>query len=106
MGSDQFKFDSGKPKISLVPPQIIRDIAAVREYGVNKYGAKESWRNVSLERYIDAYMRHNLCFMENPWAKDSESGLYHYQHSACNMAFICELMSLEEDVLRVERGEF
>ena len=25
-------------------------------------------------------------------AKDAESGIEHYKHMACNMAFICELM--------------
>lgn len=31
------KADEGKPKLSLVPTQIIRDIAVVREYGIEKY---------------------------------------------------------------------
>ena len=33
------KDDMGKAKLSLVPVQIIRDIAVVREYGTEKYHA-------------------------------------------------------------------
>ena len=40
------KADSGKPRISLVPTQIIRDIAAVREYGNQKYGDPEDGEDV------------------------------------------------------------
>lgn len=31
------KADAGKPKLSLVPVEIIRDIARIREYGNGKY---------------------------------------------------------------------
>lgn len=48
------KRDAGKLKLSLVPPQIIADIAKVREFGCEKYGDPESWRGVDRARYIDA----------------------------------------------------
>ena len=95
-GNQDIKSDYGKPQISLVPPQIIRDIAEVREYGVKKYGSKESWRDVSVERYINALLRHTLLFMEDPDGVDEESGIKHYKHIACNLAFLCELMKGEE----------
>ena len=44
------------------------------------------------ERYIDAFYRHWLSFIEDNNSKDAESGIEHYKHMACNMAFICELM--------------
>lgn len=89
------KADRGKPRLSLVPTQIIRDIAQVREYGVEKYGAPESWRLVERERYVDALLRHALAYWENPKGVDAESGLAHYKHMACNLAFLCE-MELEK----------
>ena len=91
------KDDKGKLKLSLVPVQIIRDIAEVREYGTKKYHAPDNWKQVELQRYIDAFYRHWLCFIEDKHSKDSESGIEHYKHMACNMAFICELMEGEED---------
>ena len=87
------KADNGKPKLSLVPPEVIRDIARVREYGNNKYpeGGKDNWKNVEPERYRDALFRHLLAYLENPSGVDEESKLPHLWHLACNVAFLCEL---------------
>lgn len=87
------KADNGKPKLSLVPPEIIRDIARIREYGNNKYpeGGKDNWKNVEPERYRDALFRHLLAYLENPEGVDEESNLPHLWHLACNVAFLCEL---------------
>ena len=86
------KADAGKPKLSLVPSQIIYEIAKVREYGNNKYpeGGKDNWKEVEIERYIDAAYRHFLAVVEDPLSKDEESGLHHLSHLACNIAFLCE----------------
>lgn len=92
INSQQFKYDNGKFKPALVPTQIIRDIAEVREYGVKKYKDPDNWKNVELERYINAFYRHWLAFIDNPKSVDEESGIEHYKHAACNMAFICELI--------------
>lgn len=91
MTNQIIKADAGKPRISLVPTEIIRAIARVREYGVNKYGKKESWRDVEPERYRDALLRHVLLWMEDPHGKDLESGLRHIEHIACNVAFLLEV---------------
>ena len=94
MNNQSVKADVGKPKLSLVPSQIIWDIAEVREYGNKKYpeGGKDNWKRVEMERYVDALYRHFLAFVENPWSRDSESGIFHYKHMACNMAFISWMM--------------
>lgn len=94
ISNDQtIKADAGKPKLSLVPPEIIRDIARIREYGNNKYpeGGKDNWKNVEPERYRDALFRHLLAYLENPESVDEESNLPHLWHLACNVAFLCEL---------------
>lgn len=86
------KADTGKLQISLVPTQIIRDIAEVRMYGNNKYHDPDNWKTVELQRYIDALLRHTLAFVDDIDSVDAESGIPHYRHMACNMAFICEMM--------------
>jgi hypothetical protein len=86
------KDDKGKLRLSLVPTQIIRDIAQVREYGCEKYHDPENWRQVEMRRYIDAFYRHWLKFIEDPNAIDEESGIEHYKHCACNLSFICEML--------------
>lgn len=85
------KADAGKLQITLVPRQIIRDIAEVRMYGNKKYGDPENWRSVSPERYRDALMRHLLAYLDDPDSADDESGLPHLWHAACNIAFLCEM---------------
>ena len=89
------KADAGKPNLTLVPTQIIRDIAEVREYGNRKYGSRDNWKNVELERYIAALYRHLLEMVEDPLSVDSESKIEHYKHIACNAAFICEMLKGE-----------
>ena len=85
------KYDSGKPKLTLVPTQIIYDIARVREYGIKKYGDPDNWKKIEVERYRDAAYRHFLAYINNPEGFDEESHLPHLAHLACNIAFLCEM---------------
>lgn len=85
------KADADKPKLTLVPQQIIFDVARVREYGLKKYGTSESWKSVDIQRYRDATYRHFLAYLKDPHGVDDESGLSHLSHLACNIAFLCEL---------------
>ena len=87
------KADAGKPRLTLIPLQILYDIAKVREYGCNKYpeGGTENWRKVDIQRYRDAAFRHFVEYLNEPSGIDEESGIYHLAHLACNIAFLCEL---------------
>ena len=99
VNADQLiKADGGKPKLSLVPTEIIFDIARVREYGCNKYpnGGPNNWMLVEPERYRDAAFRHLLAYIKDPHGKDEESGLPHLWHLACNVAFLCELEKIRK----------
>lgn len=104
MIGDKNKHDAGKPRPSLVPPEIIWAIAAVREYGVSKYGDTQSWRKVEAERYQDAAYRHWLRYLAEPEGKDEESGLPHLWHVACNVAFLVAMEVTDED-LHSDRGK-
>lgn len=90
--NQEAKSDAGKPRLSLVPMQIVWDIAEIREYGIKKYKDPDNWKRVELDRYVDALLRHTLAFMDIYDSVDKESGLAHYKHMACNMAFICAMM--------------
>ena len=89
--SQEAKADAGKPDLTLVPRQIIWDVAEVREYGNRKYHSPDNWKQVDVNRYRAAAFRHFLAYLDNPHGKDAESGIEHYKHLACNIAFICEL---------------
>lgn len=89
------KDDAEKLPVSAVPPQIILDIAEVRQYGIRKYpeSGKTRWKEITPERWFDAYLRHTLAMWQDGLdAIDKESGIPHRKLAAANLAFICELM--------------
>ena len=99
-GSQDAKADAGKLPMNLVPTQINRDIAQVRQYGNAKYGDPDNWRKVEKIRYVAALERHLLAYKDylngDDDGLDKESGIEHYKHMACNMAFICEMERWEK----------
>lgn len=92
MNNQEAKADAGKLDLTLVPTKAIRDCAIVREYGNKKYGSRDNWKQVSVERYTAALYRHLLAFIEDPHGVDEESGIQHYKHLLCNACFISALM--------------
>ena len=99
MNDQTAKADAGKARLTLVPRQIIWDIAAIREYGNRKYGDPENWRQVEPERYRDAAYRHFMSYLDDPASVDEESHLPHLWHLACNIAFLCEMEEQSIDTL-------
>jgi len=85
------KADAHKPRLSLMPHEIIFAVVAVREFGLTKYPDKDSWKQVSKERYNDALLRHLMAYLADPDKKDDESGLPHLWHAAWNIATLLEL---------------
>lgn len=89
--SQDAKYDSEKLDLTLVPRQIIWDIAEIRRYGTEKYGSPDNWKNVSIGRFRAAAFRHFMAYLEDPKGLDEESGLPNLSHLATNIAFLCEL---------------
>lgn len=90
------KADAGKLELDLVPMQIVKDIAEIRMYGNRKYGNPDNWKQVEMRRYVNAMLRHMTAFVEDYNSVDEESGLEHYKHLACNVAFICYMMERDK----------
>lgn len=91
LNKQEAKADAGKPQLTLVPRQILFDIAEVRAFGVKKYNDPDNWKQVDIQRYRDAAYRHFMAYLDDPQGNDEESGLPHLAHLACNIAFLCEL---------------
>ncbi len=92
------KADSGKPNLSLVPTEIIFEIDKVRSFGVKKYKDPDNWKNVEIERYHQALLRHTLAVWDDICARDKESGLLHLSHIACNVAFMLEMLKEDGEI--------
>lgn len=85
------KYDSGKPRMGLLPPLAITEMAKVMTFGANKYQA-HSWKQVenAQERYLDALLRHAIAYVAGERI-DPESGLPTMAHIMCDAAFLIEL---------------
>lgn len=88
------KFDGDKSRWTLLMggmPKALAGVAAVLTFGAKKYAA-HSWKQVenNTERYRDALYRH-INQLESGELVDSESGLSHWDHIACNALFLSEL---------------
>lgn len=97
MNTQEAKADKGKLQLTLVPRQIIKEIARVRMFGTAKYKDPHNWLMVSAERYRDAAFRHFLAYLDDPAGVDEESGLPHLSHLATNIAFLCELEGINKN---------
>ena len=92
------KQNEGKPRVGLVYYSMLEEIAKVREFGIEKYGHREDWRNTEdmREKYFDAALRHlnkakaAECDMLGPSPFDEETGFYHISHAACCLMFLLE----------------
>lgn len=82
------KYDSEKPKFSLIPSKPLWQVVEVLEFGAGKYGV-DNWQSVpnARERYFNACHRHLNAW----WAgekTDSESRLPHLAHAVCCLLFL------------------
>ena len=66
------KDDKDKPRLSLVPPQMIEAVGIIRTYGNKKY-PEDSYRQVEAYRYVDALMRHLVEYLKDHNSVDRES---------------------------------
>ena len=96
------KFDSEKVDWSLVPLRSIEEIAKVLAMGKKKYGAW-NWIHVddATNRYTSALLRHLTAIQEGE-SLDSESGLSHLSHLACNALFLVYLDLHKNDLEKPE----
>ena len=101
--TDGLKHDGGKPRLDLVPPELIEAVGAVMTHGAEKYG-EGSYRNVEPKRYRAALMRHICKWLKNPYGKDEDSGLPHLWHIACNVAFLIELDKEDETICYLSKA--
>ena len=92
------KFDTGKPRPALIPPEAILEIAKVMAHGAEKYN-DNNWRNTTnpmrWTRALDAAMRHQAAWLEGE-THDPETGINHLAHAACNMCFLIYFAAHEE----------
>lgn len=84
------KFDGEKLPLDLLPPEFLRQTAAVLAHGAKKYG-RWNWREgIRYSRVVAAVLRHLVAWLDREDI-DEESGLPHLAHAACGIAFLVQL---------------
>lgn len=92
---DGIKYDGEKPKMHLLPPKAITEVAKVLTFGAQKYD-EENWRKLDnlQARYSSGALRHIFAHLDGE-SLDPESGLSHLAHAICCLIFKLEI-ELEE----------
>lgn len=84
------KADEGKFRMSLLPMDVLADLIKVLEHGAKKYGTS-SWRHMDeWNRFWDAAQRHLIAWQCGE-DLDTDTGLNHMLHAACNCLFLATL---------------
>lgn len=81
------KFDQGKTRYELLPPEFLAATADILTFGAAKYGDRNWEKGMHWSRVFGALMRHLMAW----WAgnsKDDETGKSHLWHAACCLAFL------------------
>lgn len=83
-------YDENKPPLALLPPEGMRAVARVQEYGHKKYGDFNNYRKgMEISRQASCIMRHVLAFMDGEDV-DPESGESHIAHAATRAMFLLQ----------------
>jgi len=88
--SEGRKFDGEKPRMYLLPPKAIQEVAKVLTFGAQKYD-EDNWKKLDnlQNRYTGASLRHIFAIMEGE-ELDPETECYHEAHAICCLLFKLE----------------
>lgn len=81
------KFDQGKNRVELLPPEALEKIAEVFTLGAQKYEDHNWMKGISWMRVYGALMRHMLAWRRGE-NQDSEWGKSHLAHAGCCLFFL------------------
>lgn len=81
------KFDAGKARYDLLPPEGAEAVAAILELGAKKYAARNWEQGMDWSRPFSACMRH-LWKWWGGEKLDPDSGYSHLWHAGCNLFFL------------------
>jgi hypothetical protein len=77
------RYDSGKARYDLIPPEALEDLAKLYTYGAAKYAERNWEKGMSWSRCFGSLMRHAWAFWRGE-NLDPESGIHHMTCAAWN----------------------
>lgn len=98
------RFDQGKTRLDLLPPELLEGVGQVLSMGALKYAPRNWEKGMKWGRVYASLMRHLLAWQKGEKV-DTESGLSHLWHVATNAAFLItyEARGIGEDDRFVEK---
>ena len=87
MCTEAVKYDNGKPRMDLIPPEAMLALGAVLEVGARKYSGR-NWELGFEWGRSDAALKRHLIAWEAGQDNDPETGLPHLWHVLANAAFL------------------
>lgn len=84
---DEMKKDYGKLPWHLLPSDAVEEVVKVLDFGAKKYSARGWETGMAWSRPFSAAMRHLWKWFRGEGV-DSETGLSHLAHAACNILFL------------------
>lgn len=87
MSEGATRYNEGKPRMGLIPPQLLEGVGHVLSFGAQKYGDNNWKKGLSDENCMSSCLRHLMAFQDGEMY-DKESGIHHLAHAACNLAFM------------------
>lgn len=80
---DGLKFDDGKLRYDLLPPDALHELARIYTIGAQKYSPRSWEQGISYCRIFAALMRHCWAYFRGE-ENDPDDGLHHMAHAAWN----------------------
>ena len=96
--SGGLRFDAGKPRVDLLPPDALLELGKVYEYGAKKYAERNWEEGMKWSKVLGPLLRHLFEWMLRI-ERDEESGQRHIAHVAWNALALLtyELRRVGED---------
>ena len=91
------KHDQNKLPLGLIDKTAIDGLAAVLQYGANKYSVQNWRKGLVYSRVYDAALRHLTAFIDGE-DFDVESGLPHVDHALCCLMFLSNFSKTRKDL--------
>lgn len=81
------KFDAGKLRLDLIPPEGVTAVADILGVGAAKYAARNWEQGMDWSRPYGAALRHLFAWWSGE-DRDKDTGRSHLWHCACNLFFL------------------
>lgn len=81
------KYDNGKPRMDLIPPELLMEVSKILTFGADKYAERNWEKGMDWGRVYGALQRHLWAWWSGD-SKDAETGESHLAHAACCIAFL------------------